>query len=278
MYVTHPHASLDGTEFMTDPDWSGHPSPYLFDEADTRPWIDKAVGLTSHTRDLYVSNGGYHPTRLLLHEAIETLAFRGKTSLPYGRRPLAIITMGLPGSGKSTLVEDRRYENNLIHIDPDDYKICLPEFKKAARQRARNAAGIVHIESTDIADRILARTLAGRYDFVLDGVGRDASWYMSFVKSIKTRNYEVRLVSTHVEVPVALHRTEIRGRRTARFVEAAVIQMLAPLLPRNFMTLKDHVDRASLYDTNADTPKLVLMRENGVDQVHTPSIYRNFSK
>ena len=103
------------------------------------------------------------------HNRIADEAFVQVSCRPTNR-PAAIIVMGPPGAGKTSIgVEFVRnsFGDDFVSIDPDEVKERLPEYQ------GWNASAL-HAESKDIVDRrLLPRAMQGRCNMLLDVVGAD---------------------------------------------------------------------------------------------------------
>lgn len=241
-------------------------------------WKEKASGLPHNTWEkFYKPNplwpGSDHvevsPERIGVYKDVQRRLFRGKRSVEEGRRPTAILTMGVPASGKSSavrnVVADR---NNFVHVDPDQIKSLLPEFQEAKAQRAKDAASIVHWESGWLAEQMRDEAVAKRMNLIFDGVGRDPEYYKDMIHMLKHTGYHVRLVMTHVDdADKAVARSNLRGEKFGRWVPEDRIRSAIPIVPQNFRDLRHEVDEFAVFDTNEFPPKLAWAKKDGHEVV-----------
>ena len=214
-------------------------------EQDTKTadiWIDKAEGVPANSRNEYsrLENGTrvYSPERQAIHGIIEDSLTQHVTPADKSTMPVAVLTLGLPASGKSKRAQQLWEGKNVAFIDPDEIKKLLPDYQQALGQKARNAADIVHNESGDIADKVLSDAIKGRLNFVFDGVGRDLVWYSNLVMTLKQKGYYVYAMMQHVtDLEKLLARAEDRGRREGRFTDVEGTKAHFDKLPKNFRAM-----------------------------------------
>jgi len=181
-----------------------------------------------------------------------------KTTPREGRRPVAVLTMGVPASGKSNAVQNVVADKEgFVHIDPDAIKSVLPEFHEAVSQRAKNAASLVHWESAMLAERLRNHARDQGKNFIFDGVGRDPVYYGEMIDDLKAHGYEVQIVMTHVEdADKAVERSDVRGEKSGRWVKDERIRQAVTAVPKSFSQLHRKVDAFSVFDTEEFPPKL----------------------
>ena len=253
-------------------------------EEDQGGWIDVAEGLPASTRDAYskVENGTnvYIPERRALHGIIVDSALRGLTPAHNDKMPVAVLTMGLPASGKSTRAKKIWSKANVAFIDADAVKEQLPEFQQAVSQRARNAANLVHKESSDVATELLTKAIDNRYNFVLDGVGRDLDWYSKLVLDLRKRGYYVYAMMQHVtDLNKVLTRAEQRGQDQGRFIDVESTKKAFPTLPKNFRAIDRLAHSTVIADGDDPTGEPFYERHEGTDPlIHNPDKYSEFQK
>jgi hypothetical protein len=236
-----------------------------FSEGET--WKDSDPSLPTDSLSAHIVNGRLTPERQRLHNRVLDKLFAGKRRTA---NPVAVITMGLPASGKSalsTLLHTQPMEEDiptdLVVLDPDKHRESIPEYTAARALKAKNAAKIVHNEVTQLNDEALERAMTDdprrpgeRYSFVLDGVGGNAGWYAQTIDRLKQRGYTVKLLMAHAKgddqvsgKDLLKMRAEARGRETGRFIDNAMIDRLHSVLPQNFRQLEPLVDEAAVFDT-----------------------------
>lgn len=243
-------------------------------------WRASHPGLPQDSLRAHTSpDGTLFPERQRLHARIIDSLFRGKRPT---RNPTAVITMGLPASGKSSLTRSRQMRSgNFVLLDADDHREHIPEYQAAKDLKARNGAAVVHNEVSEINDRALERAMADNpehpgehYSFVLDGVGGNLGFYQSTIEAARRKGYDVALVLAHVRdqedisaTDLVKIRAEQRGRQTGRFVVPHVVDRVRSVLPENFNALSRVASSATVVDvTDPDDPREMYSLRDGEEQ------------
>lgn len=261
----------DGSWRRMKPDLTG-----LSPDFSAEDWKDSDPSLPTDSLGKHLAGGRLTPARQKLHNRVLGDLFAGKHRTA---NPTAVITMGLPASGKSALsallhtqpVDDEDH-GNLVVLDPDRHREALPEYREAREKKVKNAAKIVHNEVTMLNDEALEKATSEdpqrpgeRYSFVLDGVGGNANWYAQTIQRLKQRGYNVKLLMAHTKgtdeisgKDILKIRAEQRGQETGRFIDNTMIDRLHTVLPQNFMQLESLVDEAAVFDTT-DVGNAALM-------------------
>jgi phage gp29-like protein len=172
------------------------------------------------------ANGNYTPERQALHEKI--IAHYDSKFGPPQEHPEAIVTGGLPGSGKSSTLP--RTEKH-ITINADDFKEALPEYNGVN-------AGWVHEESDHLVQAVTYRAIAARQHIVMDvtmksfgapletgprgqqethGLGRR-------IQKLDQAGYKITAIYNDVPVKVATDRAMKRYVSSGRFVPPSYIR------------------------------------------------------
>lgn len=167
-------------------------------------------------------DGKYSESRQKLHEEIigDILS---KPCIDRGQ-PLAIIMGGLPGSGKSTyLAANLKWlqPDQYVHIDADDIRAKLPEYK------GWNASA-THSETKDIVIEITNRLADScNKDIIYDGTMNKASSYSNIIKILKNKGYKIFVIYIEIDEETAIKRALERYQRTGRWVPLSVIHEAA---------------------------------------------------
>jgi predicted ABC-type ATPase len=261
-----------------------------------RVWTDHAEGLPHHTVDAYWSPGDVDwsdprgpwvevppmdPDRKALHDRIKGDFLGRAKSVPLDRKPIAIMTMGGPSSGKSSLVRSEegpgaRLLSNSVPVDADLIKEELPEYDEALRASARDAAKMVHAESAFIMGEIRDQAVAERKNVVIDGTGSNAPAYKALIQRLKGNGYHVVLVMPHVEKETALERGRERAEKEGRWVPEHIYDDAYENVPGNFMDIQEEVDEAYLFDTNDFPPTLKWERRGDKETKHDADWFSKF--
>ena len=142
-----------------------------------------------------------------------------------------VFTMGLPGSGKSTVVNDRYAPHGYAIIDPDLFKATHPDYDP-------KDTSIVHDWSMDMAEEAFKNALTTDGLWVVDGTGVNAERMVRRINEAKAVGYDVSLVYVKVSVETAL----IRNAERPRSVPDALIISKARDIDTSFAIIEPHCD------------------------------------
>jgi len=223
--------------------------------------------------------GGYKfsDERQALHDSIVKEAISG---VPKSSDPTFFMLGGGPASGKSSLITrgdvavPNTNKGEAVLVNPDDYKIQLPEYKQ---QPVDNAANYTHEESSYIAKRIQNEAFANGQDIVLDGTG-DSSYDKASSKIQKARDngYKVKAYYATIPIEEALKRNNDRALKTGRKVVPAVLIETHASVSRIFPRLSAQFDEVKLFDTTSGV-KLIAERRRGSElNIRDNAGYRDF--
>ena len=215
--------------------------------------IDKAAldALEEHlerlpqTKSLHSKDGDYTQQRQTLHEQIITKEVTDNECI---RRdaPIAILTGGLPGSGKSTFIrKNKDWMTNpaIFKIDADDLRAKLPEYK------GWNATQ-THEETRDLVKNLLNKVgkTGCSYDVIYDGTMNKSKKYKPLVETLKKEGYRVFIMFLKVDKKTSMTRAMNRYQKSGRYVPRFVIDEAAQNGLAAFNELKALVDGYVLVD------------------------------
>jgi predicted ABC-type ATPase len=186
------------------------------------------------------------------------------------RKPFAVLTMGVPGTGKTTLVEPFLRGKNYACSCPDNVKEQLPEFALALSKRAKNAGSVVHAESVKIASDIADRAVRERKNLLIDGTGAHLDRYQKVIKKLKASGYEVTVLAVHAPFSVVQKRIAGRAKATGRYVPASAAAWYRTRVPCNFLPIAKTADNFSLYDVTSKKPRPILLKRGSKTSVADP--------
>jgi predicted ABC-type ATPase len=182
--------------------------------------LQKCIDNERPTKAMHTdNNGNYTPERLKLHERIVNEIKDDTPCVKHGK-PIAILTGGAPGSGKSTFL--KKYApwitgNKIFHIDADEVRAKLPEYK------GWNADN-THQETSDIVNKLLDEIgNPCEHDIVYDGTMNTAKKYLPLIEKLKGLGYEVFVIYITVPKELSIKRAMDRYKRTGRYVPLSVI-------------------------------------------------------
>lgn len=220
------------------------------------------------------------PERQALHDSIKRDALDHVKPVAEGEKKIAIMSMGGPGSGKSTVLKAAGIdETRFVKVDPDGVKGSLPEYQKATAPDAtyRGAALMAHEESSYVAKEIRDEAIATGKNVIIDGTCANAAKSEALIDHLKAQGYEVRLVMPHIEVEDAMQRVSDRAERSGRLVPEKIVRDNYAKIPQNFERLAAKADAAALFDNSSKPPpQLVMSRQNGQTVDHNGDFMAGF--
>ena len=227
--------------------------------------LEKECLALPQTKDLHRdASGKLAPERLELHDRIIAKYEQGHPCVEHGQ-PIAILTGGPPGSGKSHYLKKiARWVNpkSVLWIDADVIREEFPEYKGWN-------AGQVHDETRDVVNRLLDEIgHPCKYDLVYDGTMNRADKYTHIIKRLRRLGYAIYLI--YVNVPEELSRQRVldRYQRTGRYVDSSVIKGVFQAGSKPFDELRSEVDGWVMVDgTNGE-----VMRRGG-DAIPSSRVY-----
>ena len=132
----------------------------------------------------------------------------------------AFLVLGLPASGKSSVITDRLLkENKAILLDSDEAKKIIPEYDNGW------GAGAVHEESKEVNKRLI-RNVIENYDganVVMPIVGDTVPKVSDYMDVFKEAGYSVSLHLVEVSVRTSLSRMLKRFIEDNRFINPEIV-------------------------------------------------------
>lgn len=117
----------------------------------------------------------------------------------------AIVTMGLPGAGKSTVIAREYNVAQFSMIDPDAIKAEKADYDP------KNPA-VYHEWSCLQADARTAQAIADGSDIIIDGTGTNVENMFRKIKSLQAAAYSVTLLYVRVSLQTSIARNAARDR------------------------------------------------------------------
>ena len=223
-----------------------------------------------------------------MHDSIIDDLYARASDVPCERR--AIIAGGLPGAGKSTILE--RYagidRSHYLTINPDDVKEEMARrdmIPPVSGLSPMEASDLVHEESSHIAKRLAHRAYADGKNVIWDITMSSRVSTENRVTALRTQGYEqIEGVFIDVAVDVSVARTESRHREGedsyragdgygGRFVPAELIRAKADpewgsCNRKTFEDVKEHFDCWYRYDNSGSSPTLAESNRRKEDHGH----------
>ena len=270
-----------------------------------RDWIPHMEGLPPSTASLAWPNDvaeddqsieTANPERVkAVWDPVIDKALRDVQPVPPGTQPVAVVMMGAPASGKSSISSGLPREL-FVAVDPDECKQGIPEYRQAVGldaqpisyspggghphpQSARDAAFMAHLESSAMAKAIQKRAMEQRKNILLDGTGANADSMIAKIKKLQAAGYHVKLMMPDLDAAEGERRSVDRAEKCGRFVPLEdVLRPGYANIPGNFELLARYADDAALFDTRRPGAPCVWSRENGVPTIHDQKFMEEYTR
>jgi predicted kinase len=139
----------------------------------------------------------------------------------------AIIVLGGPAAGKSTIAERLARDYGAAIVDPDEAKKIIPGYDEGS------GAGATHEESVALAKDVGAKIRADGGNMIFPKVGQSPDIIRPMIAAAKEGGYSVDLVHVSVPVEIAQRRNIGRFLRTGRLVDPSYIADVVGTKPRD---------------------------------------------
>ncbi|MHA4095912.1 zeta toxin family protein [Bacillus cereus] len=221
------------------------------------------------TREKYVINGEYTIERKLLHNEIIESFLKGQ--LQQEQEPEAILLGGGSAAGKSSIGElvikgYKLQKQNMIWIDPDKIKEKIPEYQDAMEsediESMKQAAFLVHDESSDITMKLLKICMKRKLNFMYDGTMKNEVKYIKLIQQLRQAGFSIKAIIVDVSIKVALERSNMRFKVTGRLVPEHIIEESHMRVATTFSKIKDLIDCYTLYDNTGKKPEVFAFKES----------------
>lgn len=121
----------------------------------------------------------------------------------------AIITMGLPASGKS-YVTDKRYPN-MIKADCDRFKVLHPDYNPEHPE-------LVHDWSKKCLEHMIQTLIKSGDSFIYDSTGTDVTYIKRLISKLIKARYNIELLRVSVSIDTAIQRNNSRTRKVPEHI------------------------------------------------------------
>lgn len=199
-------------------------------------------------------------------------AFKDAKPVSVGAQPVAVMMVGGPGAGKSSCREKlTSFGTNFVNIDLD---AVLMKLFPNDDDKVYDCIG----SAVPILKTITERALAGKYNLVNDGTGRNkdgkGASYDFLATSFKAQGYKVKIIAVYLPVQLALGRISERAKKENRKIDLdyteKTYEAIAQLLPA-YIADKEHYDDVQIA-SNIDKPRLIFSRDGGCEPRNSPPL------
>jgi len=173
------------------------------------------------------------------------------------------IILGSPASGKGQFADSLVEEHGAALMDNDIIKEMIDEFEGGT------GAGAVHLESSNILDRIvIPRAVKNGDNIVLPKVGKTLKTIQDLIKEYDEYGYEVHITNVVLPLEKTVMRAISRWKESGRFVDPDYIFNKVLLTPKAVYDKIKHGSEVDSYeewstDVRKGTPAVVTERSGG---------------
>lgn len=231
-----------------------------------RKWVDEVLDMPASTTEKMFKDDQPKPIRKALHERIFRTFSKNVEEVAPDKKPVAVLTMGGPVSGRSSAVKSLANDSRFVRVDPGAIATLLPEYEEAVKKFARNAAAMCQEEAAYIAHHLLQKAVEDRKNVAVDAVGVDAEAHAQMLADLKDAGYFTVLILTEMDRPDAIKRNRERGARTGRWVPREALT-LGKVARDNFKEIEDEADASLRIDNRGNSPKHVTEVLSDLDQL-----------
>ena len=141
-------------------------------------------------------------------------------------KPIAIIMVGSPGSGKSSL--KKKFVENYLGRRMDEFIDCDPDvtlnyLKSIQHTTAGAPKPDCYYNSREINDILYTYTQKQHLNLILDGTGQDYIWTTGQIENLYQSGYLIYICIVTVNIALSLSRAKTREKTTGRVVPESEI-------------------------------------------------------
>lgn len=177
--------------------------------------------------------------------------------------PWMVYTCGPMGVGKGFALDWMSKKGffpleNIVHVDPDAFKLVMPEWSSYVAEAAENAGSLCHMESSFMMEVAQEAAMNLRQNIWIDGSLRNADFYAGQFEDIKARFPHYSIAIFYVTAPEAIIRERIahRAEATGRDVPEHLIVASLGAMDRSLNTLTPLSDFVARIDNQGSMPLL----------------------
>lgn len=149
------------------------------------------------------------------HLTTQAKAYAGPGGPAQGHE--AVLLLGPPAAGKSSIAEQMATSTRSAIVDPDDAKKEIPEY------RGGLGAGDVHEESSAMGKILEARLTSSGTNIIVPTVGANQAGIETRIDRLQSLGYSVKVVDVAVDKDEAARRMAGRALSTGRVIAAHAV-------------------------------------------------------
>lgn len=196
--------------------------------------------------------------------------------------PSALMLGGGPASGKSTALKTGKVAipDDAVHLDQDEVKKLLPEYRKLAEVHDPYASDAVHREAADLYAAIEAEARRRKQNLILEGTADSGPRQLvNHAKELKHQGYAIDLMYATVPTAIAEERAKKRAEATGRAVPLQGLRAMHSNVSKRFEEVLQNINDFNsvvIWDVRSDPPTLVFRHQDGETAILDPQLYNEF--
>eukprot|EP00301_Raphidiophrys_heterophryoidea_P026915 c9389_g1_i1.p1 GENE.c9389_g1_i1~~c9389_g1_i1.p1 ORF type:complete len:802 (-),score=185.80 c9389_g1_i1:32-2437(-) len=178
--------------------------------------------------------------------------------------PWVVYTCGPMGAGKGyalSWMSSHKYFplENIVHIDPDHFKMVMPEWMPYVNSNPVLAGALCHQESGLMTEIAQEYAMKHRQHIWVDGSLRDGKWHERVFDGIRKNfpDYQIAIFYVYASEDIVRMRIQKRASETGRDVPEALIRESLEAPDKTLALLTPKVDFVARINNDHSVPKLV---------------------
>lgn len=164
------------------------------------------------------------------------------------RQKKAVIVLGAPAAGKSTLANPIAVKYGAAIVDSDEVKKVMPEFAAGV------GANAVHEESSAIGKSILNAQIAMGNNIVLPKVGDNLKSIQKSIQNFKDAGYDVTVMNMKVSPEEAMKRMFSRFAKTGRLINVKYASGILDNPSQTYISIREKGDADGFIEIDNNGP------------------------
>ncbi|MCK9597909.1 MAG: zeta toxin family protein [Sphaerochaeta sp.] len=201
-----------------------------------KPTIDKHMDKDGHITE----------ERMAVYQEYIDKEFSQYKPVPAGKTPHLLLTGGLPGAGKSTMLRQPMFEKvTKVSVDVDADSIRAYLAKKDGLDKVGAHAASYQDETDIVVNAMLSRARDGRYNVIYDSTMKKAEGLEKTIQLFKENGYDTEAAFLEISLENSMYRATKRYLEGTRFVDPAYIATHDHKNIQTFLRLINNVDKWS---------------------------------
>eukprot|EP00435_Cladocopium_sp_Y103_P021565 s2789_g5.t1 len=178
--------------------------------------------------------------------------------------PWLVYTCGPMGVGKGYTLSWMSQHGffpleNIVHIDPDAFKMMMPEWPDYVARDRDSAGTMCHMESSFMVEVAQAAAMEKRQNIWVDGSLRDAAFYEQVFRRIRQTHphYRISIFYISASEHAIRQRIKVRAEQTGRDVPEHLIVASLQAMDKSLNTLTPLCDFVARINNEGHEPTLV---------------------